>query len=122
MSISQNISNGMEGYAILDEDHGSDHFNIGPFRSTSIQVVVENVDADGYLMPQVSNKPTAGWATVAFVDENGVVQADGYHVLAGQDVNHIFDLSDVAAGWMRLFYDRTSGSGSMSYYVHNKRY
>jgi len=122
MAVSNHVATEMEGYAVLNEDHGSKHFSIGASRSASIQCVIDNADADGYLLPQVSNKPSAGWATVAFVDENGVVQADGYHVLAGQNVNHIFDLSDVAAGWLRLYYDRTSGTGGLNYYVHFKRY
>lgn len=121
MSISQNINNGLDGYAVLNEDHGSDWFNIGPYRSSSIQVVIDNADAVGVLVPQVSNKPEMGWASVTFVDENGVVQPDGYSVLAGQNVSHLFDLSDVSAGWMRLLYTRTSGTGGMNYYVHNKR-
>lgn len=121
MTVSNNISStGMDGYFNLLTDQGSDFFNIGYARSASIQVVVDNTDADGYLKPQVSNNKT-NWVDVAFVDEDGVVQADGYHLLSGQDANHMFDISDVAAGWLRLFYDRTSGTGGANFYVHVKK-
>lgn len=115
------IASGPDAYFDLSEDHATDHFNIGPARAASIQIIVDNTDADGYMKPQVSND-RSNWVDVAFVDENGVTQTDGYHLLSGQNANHMFDLTSVSAGWLRLFYDRTSGTGGCDVKVHVKKF
>lgn len=110
----------LEGYAVLDEDFGSMYFNLGNAKTASVHTVIDNADADGYMSIQVSNKPSLGWINVPWQDENGNYQTQ-YHVQAGVDVETIFNVPFVAAGNLRLYYDRTSGTGGLDFVVHFKR-
>ncbi len=114
---------GFTGSGVLTADYSSDAFEAGSFTSLSIQTVIANTDAYGILKVQGSNSPDAGWADIAFVDENGNIK-EGYDVLAGYNVNHIFDASDIGVGWVRLHYDRYSGTSTdnaLTWYVHKKK-
>jgi hypothetical protein len=121
MAISNVISTlGMDGYALVNADFGSDFVNIGPARSASVQVVLTNSNAAGTLRVQTSNNKS-NWVNVPFVDETNTI-VDGYSVTSGNNVNHIFDLTDISSSWARLKYESTSGRGSMHYYWQLKRF
>ena len=114
------VLQGFDGYLNLDESSSSDLISIGHVQHASIQIVVLGDDgtAVGEVKVEVSNDQT-NWSTVYWVDHAGVIQ-DGYDV-NDTDFSHIFDASDLGAGWMRLTYTRTSGEGGLNFYVNTKK-
>lgn len=116
--MSDQVLAAFDGYMILNATQNSDHISIGHASRCAIHVVVDNVDAYGEVVIQASNNRT-NWVDVYWKDENGVTQ-DGYDVTTGNDLNHIFD-ADTAAGWLRVRYERVSGSGGLWFYVNTKK-
>jgi hypothetical protein len=114
------VLNGFDGYMILDTTQTSALMAIGHARQFSIQVVVTGVagSAVGEIVIQTSNNQN-DWCDVNWVDNAGVVQ-DGYDVTS-TDFTHMFDASDVGGGWARLGYNRTSGTGGLTFYVNYKK-
>ena len=114
------ILQGFDGYMTLDETQSSDLIAINHAKHFSIQVVVTGADgtAVGEIAVQVSNDKE-NWCDVYWVDQSGTIQ-DGYDV-SNTDFTHMFDASDVAAGWARLTYNRTSGTGGLHFYINTKR-
>lgn len=107
-----------EGYGVMNADVTSDLIQIGPYNTASIQLVVDTADAVGVAYVQGSNDGTT-WDTISFRDENDAI-VDGYDI-ASTAQSHIFDCVGVGVGWLRLFYDRTSGTGGLSWFVHRKK-
>lgn len=114
------VLQGFDGYMTLNDNQESDLMAVGHARNFSIQVVVTGAtgSAVGEIAVQVSNDQT-NWCDVYWVDQAGVIQ-DGYDVNS-TDFTHMFDASDVGAGWARLVYNRTSGTGGLSFYVNYKK-
>jgi hypothetical protein len=107
-----------EGYGVMNADITSDLIQAGPYNTVSVQLVVDTADADGYAYIQGSND-AEHWSTLAFRDENDAI-VDGYRIMSDAQ-NHIFDATGVGVGWLRLFYDRTSGTGGLTWNVHRKK-
>lgn len=115
-----NVLLGFDGYMTLDESQESDLMAIGHAKHFAIQVVVTGAtgSAVGEIVVQVSNDK-ANWVDVYWVDQSGVVQ-DGYDVNS-TDFTHMFDASDIGAGWARLKYNYTSGTGGLNFYINSKK-
>lgn len=116
------IEKAFDGYSTLGADYASDAIEAGSFSQVAVQVKVEvAADAYGTVRIQGAIDPDLGWSNIAFVDQNGAIQ-DGYALPDNkvQDIVHIFDLSDVGVGWIRVKYDRTSGQGGLTWKVHKK--
>jgi hypothetical protein len=111
---------GFDGYMTLDATQNSDLMAIGHAKRFAIQVVVTGNagSAVGEIVVQVSNDQT-NWCDVYWVDHAGVIQ-DGYDVNS-TDFSHMFDASDVGAGWARLRYVRTSGTGGLNFYINSTK-
>lgn len=114
---------GSDGYFVMNEDQGSAWVHVGQARGASIHVSVDNTDAVGTLRVQASNKADVDnsyWVNLGFPDEDQVIQ-DGYAVTSGDSFTHIFEMSNITVGWLRLYYERTSGTGGCSFWPIVKR-
>jgi hypothetical protein len=113
---------GFDGYMVMSADGYSDDISIGHARNVSIQTDVVTTDGYGYIHIQCSNN-RENWVDVWFVDENGTVQQ--YKEVLKASFSHMFDISDIAAGWARVKYEKNdgyaSGTGGLSYYVNLKK-
>jgi hypothetical protein len=113
---------GFDGYMVMSSDGYSDDISIGHARNVSVQSDVVTTDGYGHIKIQCSNNRD-NWVDVWFVDENGTVQS-GKEIL-GASLSHMFDISDIAAGWARVKYEKNdgyaSGTGGLSYYVNVKK-
>jgi hypothetical protein len=113
---------GFDGYLLLNADAYGDDISIGHARNVSIQTDVVTTDGYGNIRIQCSNNRD-NWVDIWFVDENGTVKT-GKEVL-GASLTHMFDVSDIAAGWARVKYEMNdaygSGTGGLNYYVNVKK-
>jgi len=84
--------------------------------SISVELNVDNTDAVGEFYVQVSNSQV-NWDNVTW-QESGL---DYIGVAAGVDIlADMSNLPNAGFGYLRLFYDRTSGDGQLDAYVSIK--
>lgn len=109
----------LNGTLDLGSSGASSHHFIGHALYVATQLVLDNTaDAYGTISIQTGNNEE-NWSTVSFQDETGAIQ-DGYNVTPGNDVNLIMD-AELATGWIRVNYARTSGDGTLNYYLSTKK-
>jgi len=107
-----------DGYLSLETSTASKPYIISHAANISVHIVVNNDSAAaGKIQVQVSNivnDDAAYWVPVYSYDSTDTKQ-DGYEVTAGNNVNWMLDASDVAAKYMRISWQRTSGTGGLSF-------
>ena len=114
------ILSGFDGYLMLGATAYGDDITAGHASKAAIQVIVANTgSAAGKIKIQASLNQT-NWCDVYFVDSTGTI-VDGYALADGYNLNHMFDISDLGASWLRVAWIRTSGTGGLTYYVNTKK-
>lgn len=85
----------------------------------SVQIDLSNTDAVGVLYIQGRLHDDGEWVNLYFKDYANDAWANSITVSSGTDVNEIKDLFQ-AVKQIRVFYDRTSGSGTMNVFFSKR--
>ena len=110
-----------DGYFVMGASTNTDPYMVSHAANISVHVVCDNTDAAGKIQIQVGNI-LGNWAPVYFYDNSDPRQyLDGYTVTAGNDVNWFVDVADLAAKYMRISWQRTSGEGGLTYAICVKK-
>jgi len=110
-----------DGYFAMSVSATTDPYMISHAANISVHFVVDNTDAAGKIQIQVGNI-LGSWTPMRLYDSSSPRQyLDGYTVTAGDDVNWFADMSDVAAKYMRISWQRTSGTGGLTYAICVKK-
>lgn len=101
----------------LDDDWTSDPISLGAGFNVAVQVFLFNdSDAYGSMEFQVTNDRSGTWHPLPFGTDS-----DTSIEVSGDNVDNLYDLGCIGAGWFRVKYTRTSGSGVLDLHCIRKR-
>lgn len=113
-----NISPGSDGYEVLNADWNSDAISVPTPHTTGVVQCVFTGDAVGMVKLQDS-VDREHWRAMRMVTLDGYY-ADGYSVI-GVPGHFMFEIETLTAPWLRVKYERTSGTGGLNYHTRAKR-
>jgi hypothetical protein len=95
--------------AVLDQDRDSPTFDLPHRTAVSVQIVVANVDAEGYFELRVGNNGTS-FRTVDFEDGDGARQTS-FPITAGNDEDQILSIpaGEFTERYLQIGYVFSSG-------------
>ena len=114
------IMRDFDGYLLLNATGNSESMFVGHAIRLGVQTVSDNSDAAGTLKLQVSNDET-NWVDgyFSFASNTGSLM-DSYAVAAGQPFNAMIS-HEAFSAFARLRWERTSGTGGLTFYIKVKK-
>ena len=103
---------------LLDAYAYSEMFSIGGSSMVAIQTDVETTDGYGNIFIETSNNKIS-WVIVHFIDENGAIK--WAKPVSASSFEHIFDITDISTGWIRIKYARDFGTGGLTFWISAKK-
>lgn len=113
--------NFLKNYKIIDAqsmgaDVTSSVTNIQVIDNVGIQISFTTSDAVGTFYVQISADYDAHLGTGTWIN----LDLSSTPTAASANADYYLDLNQLSAPWIRLFYDRTSGTGTLNAYITGK--